>query len=73
MIFEQSRVTLLHLLQERQEIAVARKKNLLGGLRESPNAMSHQSRPIEPQPLECEFAFGSSGMEATIGEQKQVI
>ncbi len=44
-IFEQSRMALLHLLEKRQEVAVALQKALFGGLRKSPGAVSDQGRP----------------------------
>jgi hypothetical protein len=57
-IFEQSRMALLHLLKERQDVAVALQKALLGGLRKSPGAMSDQGRPVQTQPQQREFTRG---------------
>jgi hypothetical protein len=71
-IFEQSRVLLLHLLQKRQQVAVSLEKPLLGGLRKSPRAMSDQGRPVQPEPRQREFARGGPCVEAAVGEQQQV-
>jgi hypothetical protein len=72
MIFEQRRVTLLHLLQQRQEVAVLLQKALLGDLRKSPSAMSDQGWPIQPKSRQREFACGSPFVEAAVREQQQV-
>jgi hypothetical protein len=72
MIFEQRRVTLLHLLQKRQEVAVSLKEAVFGGLSKSPCSMSDQGRSVQPKPRQRKFARGSPWVEATVGEQQQV-
>jgi hypothetical protein len=71
-IFEQSCVLLLHLLQKRQQIAVSLEKGLLGSLRKSPHAMSDKSRPIQPEPGQREFAHGGPWVKAAVCEQQQM-
>ncbi len=72
MLFEQSRVALLHLLQERQEVAIAFQKALLGCLRKSPGAVDDQSWPVQPQPHQREVTRGGPWVETTFGQQQQV-
>ncbi len=73
MFFEQCRVTLLHLLEKRQEVAILLEKALLGRLNKSPGAMRDQGRPIQSQSRQGKFPQGSARVEAAISEQQQVV
>ncbi len=68
MIFEQRRMTLLHLLQESQEVAVSLKNALLSSLTKSACAMSNQGGSVQPKSSQREFARGGPWVEAAVGE-----
>jgi hypothetical protein len=69
-IVEQCCVTLLHLLEKGQKVAVLPENVLLGGLRQTPGAVCDQRRPIQAKSRERKVACGGVRMETTIGKQQ---